>query len=129
MNIGERISLYKERLGFRNYAEFSKAVGLKNDWLLETSKKSEIKVVDIGNLIKLSEYLQISIDELVKDDTPVEEITTIDNEKISDKLKEIIFILDNEDEVRLDGQLLNDKAKQVFKDGLEVCKQLTRQYL
>jgi len=67
MNIGEKIFQLKESMGFKNYAEYGKAIGLPRDWLLELSKKDSIQTIDITRLIKITEYHKITLDDLLKD--------------------------------------------------------------
>lgn len=132
MNIGEKISLYKEKLGFRNYQDWGKAVGINGSWILDLSKKDEVSFIDINNLKKLADYLNVTIDQLLKDDeepTSYDELKTLDSKDLYVIMKKIIFILDNEEEVRIDGKLLNSQAKSTCKDSLQVVEQLVRQYL
>ena len=68
MNVGEKICSFKEKLGHRNYQEFGRAADVSGDWINELSKKPEIKVTDMNNVIRLCGYLGITIDQLVKDD-------------------------------------------------------------
>lgn len=132
MNIGEKISLYKERLKFRNFQEFGKAAGVNGSWLLELSKKDKVSFIDANNLKQLCKYLHISTDQLLKDDEELSsksfDIENIDDTDISVKIKEIIELLDKDD-VKIDGQLFNNQAKEVGKESLQVVKQLIKQYL
>ena len=135
MNIGEKITSYKEKLNFRDYKEFSMAAGVNNSWLLELSKKSDIQMIDIHNLVKLSDYLNIDIRQLVIDDEVVEtdimdQIKYIDEscDDISTLINELILLMDK-DNIKIDGCLLTDGAKLICKDALKVVKDLTKQHL
>jgi DNA-binding Xre family transcriptional regulator len=136
MNVGEKVSLYKDKLGFKNYQEFGKTVGVSGDWINELSKKDEIKFIDMNNLTKLCSYLNVTIDQLVRNDdvSPMSNkaaaLLNI-NENCNDigaVFNEIVLLLDKED-IRLDGILLNDVAKQACKDALDVVRIVARQYL
>jgi hypothetical protein len=134
LNIGEKISLYKERLGFKNYAEFSKAAGLQSDWLLETSKKTEVKFIDISNLIKLSRYLNITVDQLIKDDIQLSDIQSVEVKHIVEcddigiVIDELITLLDSEN-IKMYGSELPKQSKEIGKASLDVVKTLIKQYL
>lgn len=137
MNIGEKISIYKERLGFKNYGEFGKAVGIPGNWVNELSKKEEIKQInDMGYLIKLCDYLGIAINQLIiNDNGKIDDYESIDITNINEEcddigilINKIVTLLDKPN-IKMDGMLLNNKAKQICKDALEVVKALTRQHL
>ena len=131
MNYKEKIILYKERLGFTYFQELADAAGVPGSWLTKLVKKEELTVVDINHLLKLCAYLNITIEELINDEHEAFDqikLDDIDNNDISIKIKEISQILDNED-VKLDGRILNNQAKQVCKDSLDVVISLIKQYL
>ena len=135
MNVGEKIKLYKERLAFKDYQEFGRAVGISGNWINETSKKSEIKQVnDLGYLVKLCKFLGITIDEFLRDDKietgELNEIDIIDinSEDIGILLNNMIILLGKEG-VKIDGMLMNDKSKEICKDSLAVVKTLVKQHL
>ena len=135
MNIGEKITSYKEKLGFKNYQDFSKAAGLSGEWLLEASKKQELKVVDVNNLIKICGYLGVTIEQLIVDDNSInisegnatENIT--DPDDIGTLLNELVDSLSNKEGCKLDGVLMNNKSKEICKDSLEVVRILIKQHL
>jgi len=133
MNIGEKITSYKEKLGFRDYKEFSSAAGVSNSWLLELSKKTEVLTIDINNLIKLCDYLNVDIQQLIKDDD-VEEINSVSIDHITDcndigiLLKELATLA-NQTELKMDGVVMNARARAIFKDSLYAVTQLTKQHL
>jgi hypothetical protein len=136
LNIGEKISLYKERLRFNNYQEFGKVVGVSGDWLLALSKKDDIKSFDKENTLKLCNYLKITTDQLIKDDEDIENIKKVEKiDNINKECYDIGIIIDeikmhlNKDDIKIDGIQLNNKAKQICKDALDVVKIITKQYL
>ena len=132
MNVGEKICLYKERLKHRNYQEFGRAADVSGDWINELSKKPEIKITDMNNVIKLCEYLKITIDQLVKDDETLEEeiIENIDlnSEDIGILINNMIILLQKEG-VKMNNVAMNDKSREVCKDALNVVKTLVKQHL
>ena len=135
MNIGEKITSYKEKLGFKNYQDFSKAAGLSGEWLLEASKKQELKVVDVNNLIKICGYLGVTIEQLIVDDNSMnisEGNTTgniTDPDDIGYLLNKMVVCLDNKEGCKLDGVLMNDKCREICKDSLGVVRTLVKQHL
>lgn len=135
MNIGEKISLYKDKLGFKNYQDFGKAVGVNGSWLLELSKKTEVSFIDLNNLLKICRYLGITIDQLVNDDHIVLSNKTIEVTNINANCDDIGVIIDEIEEllskegIKIDGMLMNEKSKEICKHSLEVVKTLTRQHL
>lgn len=137
MNVGEKISLFKERLGFRNFQEFGKAVGVSGDWINELSKKTEIKITDVSNLYMLCKSLDISIEQLIKNDEEKQLVETVDVKNINITtecndinvvINEVVNLLEKED-ITIEGKLLNNHAKQIFRDSLKVAIMLTKQNL
>ena len=132
MNVGEKICLYKERLGHKNYQDFGRAADVSGDWINELSKKSEIKVTDMNNIIKICEYLGISIDQLVKDNESLKEesIKNIDinSEDIGVLLNNMILLLRKEG-TKMDNVTMNEKSKEVCIDALNVVRTLVKQHL
>jgi len=135
MNVGEKICLYKERLNFRDYQEFGRAVGISGNWINETSKKSEIKQInDLGYLVKLCGFLGITIDEFLRDDVietdeSIEpKIIDVNSEDIGILLNNMILLLGREG-IKIDGALMNDKSKEICIDSLAVVRTLVKQHL
>lgn len=137
MNVGEKISLFKERLGFRNFQEFGKAVGVSGDWINELSKKTEIKITDVSNLYMLCKSLDISIEQLIKNDEEKQLVETVDVKNINITtecndinvvINEVVNLLEKED-ITIEGKLLNNHAKQIFRDSLKVAIMLAKQNL
>ena len=74
MNIGKKISFIKENMGYKNYQEFGKAVGLPGDWLVDLSKKETVQTVDVTRLIVIVKFFDVTLDWLLEDekeDTPI----------------------------------------------------------
>ena len=135
MNVGEKIRLYKERLAFKDYQEFGRAVGISGNWINETSKKSEIKQInDLGYLVKLCGFLGITIDEFLRDDKiEIDEsiesnIIDVNSEDIGVLINNVIILL-GRDGVKIDGMLMSDKSKEICVDSLVVVKTLVKQHL
>ena len=135
MNVGEKISLYKERLNFRDYQEFGRAVGISGNWINETSKKSEIKQInDLGYLVKLCGFLGITIDEFLRDDI-IETDESIELNIIDANTEDIGILLNNmilllgKQGIKIDGALMNDKSKEICIYSLAVVKTLVKQHL
>jgi len=135
MNVGEKICLYKERLNFRDYQEFGRAVGISGNWINETSKKSEIKQInDLGYLVKLCGFLGITIDEFLRDDI-IETDESIELKIIDANSEDIGILLNNmilllgKDGIKIDGALMNDKSKEICIDSLAVVRTLVKQHL
>lgn len=137
MNVGEKISLFKERLGFRNFQEFGKAVGVSGDWINELSKKTEIKITDVSNLYMLCKSLDISIEQLIKNDEEKQLVETVDVKNINITtecndinvvINEVVNLLEKED-ITIEGKLLNNHAKQILRDSLKVAIMLAKQNL
>ena len=135
MNVGEKICLYKERLNFRDYQEFGRAVGISGNWINETSKKSEIKQInDLGYLVKLCKFLGITIDEFLKDDkietdeSIESNIIDVNSEDIGVLINNMIVLLER-DGIKRDGMLMSDKSKEICVDSLGVVKTLVKQHL
>lgn len=133
MNVGEKVSLYKEKLGFKNFQEYGKAIGVSGEWLLNLSKTKDAKTIDVNNFLKVSNYFGISINDLLTDDessdSKIVESVNIDNNDIGVIIGELIAFLDKKESIRIDGILLNDKAKKTCIDSLEVTKMLVKQCL
>jgi len=93
-------------------------------------------MIDINNLIKLCDYFNIEIGQLIKDEDADANINQVSERMHIDKeCNDIGVIFDeiplmlNQDVAKINGILLNDKSKQICKDGLEVLKMLIKQYL
>ena len=135
MNEGEKIRLYKERLAFKDYQEFGRAVGISGNWINETSKKSEIKQInDLGYLVKLCGFLGITIDEFLRDDKiEIDEsiesnIIDVNSEDIGVLINNVIILL-GRDGVKIDGMLMSDKSKEICIDRLSDVKTLGKPHL
>lgn len=134
MNVGEKITSYKEKNDHANFQEFGRAADVSGDWIKELSKKTEIKVTDMNNVVKLCRYLGIQIEQLVindEDDTKVIEDNIVIDENSNDIgiLLNQMVILMSRNELKMDGMPINDKAKQICKDALDVVRTLVKQHL
>jgi len=135
MNVGEKIIRYKEILGHKNFQDFGKAAGVSGNWLNDISKREKIQQVnDLDNLVKLSDYLGLTINQLVTNDEDIENNReTIDNIDLDDNDVEVIInkliSMTSKDGVKINGQLMNDKSREIFKDSLEVAIMLCKQHL
>jgi uncharacterized protein YpuA (DUF1002 family) len=126
MNIGQKINQLFERSGYKNYADWGKAMGLPGDWLLDLKKKDTIKTVDITRLITIAEYNQITLDELLKDnnDNYILDINSgMEDNDIYKLLGQIQTQLE-ENEVKFNGFIMNKESKEITYDVIDVLKGL-----
>lgn len=134
MNVGEKIISYKEKLGHSNFQDFGRAANCSGDWLNDASKKDRIEVVNMNNITNLCDYLGITINQLVVDDEDTPNI--IGDSVLSDENSNDIGILLNQitillaqDDCKLSGVAMSDKARQICLDSLNVAYTLTKQHL
>jgi hypothetical protein len=131
MNIGEKINILFERSGYKNYADWGKAMGLPGDWLLDLKKRDTIKTIDITRLIIIAEYNHISIDELLKDNDGNYVIDTksdlADND-INKMLNQIQGQLQNT-EVYFNGFVMGQPSKDIAFDAVDILKGLIKSSL
>lgn len=132
MNIGEKIQLLFERSGYKNYADWGKAMGLPGDWLNELKKKVTIKIIDIERIIKIANYNQVSIDWLLKDHNDdnyiIDNRNDLADNDIINMLNQIQNQLKNED-VKFNGYVMNEESKQLTCDAIDILKGLVRNNL
>ena len=131
MNIGQKINLLFERSGYKNYADWGKAMGLPGDWLLDMKKKETIKTVDITRLIVIAEYNQITLDELLKDDNGnfvIDNKEDLADNDICRMLDQIQTELQNDD-VRFNGLAMSKDCKDIALNTIDVIKGLIRSNL
>jgi hypothetical protein len=131
MNIGQKINILFERSGYKNYADWGKAMGLPGDWLLDMKKKETIKTVDITRLIIIAEYNQITIDELLKDDNGnyvIDMKSDLEDNDICSMLYQIQTEF-QKDEVKFNGFVMSKDCKEIAFDAIEVLKGLIRSNL
>lgn len=130
MNIGQKIqTLFKSR-GFRNYQEFGKAVGLSGDWLIDLSKKETISTVDITRLLKLSDYFNVSLDWLLKDNEEwvVDIKGDFPNDDIGIMFDGIVNKLSDKDN-KFYGCNMNKESILLTKDAINEVKKLIKENL
>jgi uncharacterized protein YpuA (DUF1002 family) len=126
MNIGQKINKLFERSGYKNYADWGKAMGLPGDWLLDLKKKETIKTIDITRLIIIAQYNQITLDELLKDnnDNYILDINSgMEDNDIYKLLGQIQTQLE-ENEVKFNGFIMNKESKEITYDVIDVLKGL-----
>ena len=130
MNIGQKINMLFERSGYKNYADWGKAMGLPSDWLLDLKKKDTIKTIDITRLIVIADYNQITLDELLKDNGNyiVDMMTDLPDNDIYKLLNQIQIKL-QKTEVKFNGYIMNKNGKDVAYDAIDVLKGLIRSNL
>lgn len=130
MNIGQKINLLFERSGYKNYADWGKAMGLPGDWLLDMKKKESIKTVDITRLIVIAEYNNITIDELLKDNGNyvIDTKSDLGDNDICVMLNQIQNTL-QENEVKFNGFAMNKECKDIAYDTVDIIKGLIRSNL
>jgi len=133
LNVGEKITLYKERSEFKNYADFAKAAGVSSSWLLDISKKESLALVDANSLVNLCGYLGIEVSQLVIDDEDTEvieqDVVFDDNSNDIGKLLNQIVILLSKDDCKINGVPMNTKARDICFDALDVVRILIKQNL
>jgi len=132
MNIGQKINKLFERSGYKNYADWGKAMGLPGDWLLDMKKKDTIKTVDITRLIVIAEYNHITIDELLKDNNGnfvIDMKSDLTDNDICKMLDQIQKQLKNEDEIKFNGFTMHKECKDITYDAIDVFKGLIKSNL
>lgn len=134
MNIGQKINLLFERSGYKNYADWGKAMGLPGDWLLDMKKKETIKTVDVTRLITIAEFNQITLDELLKDDTGNYIIDTKNDLEDNDILKMLVKIQNQlqeneENEAKFNGFAMSKESIEITYDAVDILKGLIRDNL
>lgn len=131
MNIGQKINTLFERSGYKNYADWGKAMGLPGDWLLDMKKRDTVKTIDITRLITIAEYNQITIDELLKDNDGNYIIDTqsdlVDND-IYMMLNQVQLQL-QDNETKFNGFAMNKESKEITHDAIDVLKGLIKSNL
>lgn len=132
MNIGEKINTLFERSGYKNYADWGKAMGLPGDWLNELKKKVTVKIIDIERIIKIANYNQVSIDWLLKDHNDdnyiIDNREDLEDNDIISMLNQIQNELKNND-VKFNGYVMNEESKQLTCDAIDILKGLVRNNL
>lgn len=132
MNIGEKIVLLKENMGFKNWAEFGKFVGLSGEWIKDSlSKKSTITTVDITRLIKIASKFNVTLDWLVSDDDKDLDLNATQNLALDDiglllnNIKETV----NNGNAKFYGTVMNEVVSKLTVDSIDIIKKLIQQNL
>lgn len=130
MNIGQKINTLYERSGYKNYADWGKAMGIPGDWLNDLKKKTTIKTVDIERLITIAKYNQVTIDWLLADDNNygIDINTNLADNDIIKMLSEIQKQL-QETEVKFNGFAMRQGCKDITSDAIDVLKQIIQNNL
>lgn len=131
MNIGEKINLLYERSGYKNYADWGKAMGLPGDWLLDMKKKETIKTVDITRLIIIAEYNQITLDELLKDNDGnyvIDMQSELEDNDVYRMLNQIQLELQKSNS-KFNGCLMNRNCIEITYDAIDILKGLIKNNL
>ncbi len=131
MNIGQKINTLFERSEYKNYADWGKAMGLPGDWLLDMKKRDTIKTIDITRLITITEYNQITIDELLKDNNGnyiIDMQSDLADNDVYMMLNQIEMQL-QENDVKFNGFAINKDCKEITIDAIEVLKGLIKNNL
>lgn len=133
MNIGQKINKLFERSGYKNYADWGKAMGLPGDWLLDMKKRDTVKTIDITRLITIAEYNQITIDELLKDNDGnyvvdmQSDLADNDIYKMLNQIQERLQL--QEDDIKFNGFAINKESKEIVFDAIDVLKGLIKSNL
>jgi len=131
MNIGQKINILFERSGYKNYADWGKAMGLPGDWLLEIKKKNNIEMINIKRLIKIAEYNQVTIDWLL-DNNDNNYIVDMVNDLADNDICKMFDQIQTElqkDEVKFNGFIMSKDCKNIIFDAVDVLKGLTKSNL
>lgn len=135
MNIGNFIINTKDKLGYKNFADMARTIGISPDFLLRLSKvesKEELKQVNVESLEKIANYIGVTIDELIN---PIKSNTTniIDyNIKYISECNDAEVIINelickiNGNNMKYNGIDMNNESRQILIDSLDVVKQLVR---
>lgn len=138
LNVGEKVCLYKEKLNHQHFSDFARAANCSIAWLNDISKKNEIKAIaDMGNLVNLCSYLGVMIDEFLKNDeidvSKFENVELLNKNELTDDIEVLLHqmavLLTQKEGCKIGGVIMNDKAKEVCLDSLQVLKTLVGQHL
>ena len=97
-------------------------------------KKETIKTVDVTRLITIAEFNQITLDELLKDDTGNYIIDTKNDLENNDILKMLVKIQNQlqeneENEVKFNGFAMSKESIEITYDAVDILKGLIRDNL
>jgi hypothetical protein len=131
MNIGYKINKLFERSGYKNFADWGKAMGIPGDWLLDLKKRDTVKIIDITRLIVIAEYNNITLDDLLKDDNGIYVINVNDSLDSNDICKMLEQIQDQlkKSEVKFNGFAMSEECKELTFDAIDVLKGLVKSNL
>ena len=130
MNIGKKISFIKENMGYKNYQEFGKAVGVNGDWLVDLSKKETVQMVDVTRLIVIVEHFGVTLDWLLEDekeDTPTAK-SNLSEDDIGVMLDNIKTKIKEEKDNKFYGYSMHKISKLAY-DGIDTITKLLKSNL
>lgn len=139
MSIGIAITNAKEKLGYKDFAAMASDLGMSSKTLLRLAKitnKEDLKAEKIEILESVSIFLGMSINELIN--FKMSETIADDNLEIINinvECKDVGIIINElkkkvkEENIKLDGFLMNKDSKQIFIDSLEISKKLAKNKL
>lgn len=129
MDIGQKITLLKESMGFKNYKDFAKFVDLPSDWCLDLSKKQEITNVDISRLVKISNKFNVTIDWLLSD-IDVEDEQNIQQSFPDDDVVSLLYNIQEKiinGDSSFEGNVMNKDISKLACDCMDILRKLIRQ--
>jgi transcriptional regulator with XRE-family HTH domain len=130
LNIGKKIQTLRESMGFKNYQEFGKAIGLPGDWLQELSKRDSITNIDITRLIKIADYFNISVDWLLQDTT--EQSVNIGEGLPDDDIGKMLDNIQKQLESganKFNGYIMNNEVIKLSIDAIDEIKKIIKENL
>jgi hypothetical protein len=135
MNTGELITNYKDKLGFKNFSDMAKVIGVSPDFLLRLSKvqsKDELKQINIENLESVARYLQLPIESVINGYDGLADISKTVEVKYINDCDDLSVVLDEliqkaqEKNIKFDGFNMNDESKHIFIDAINILKQIVK---
>lgn len=129
MNIGAKMQkLYKSR-NCKNWKDFSDFVGIKGDWCLELSKRTDIATVDITRLIKICNKFNITMDWLLSEEEllPIQVPEGLPTDDIGLMIDKVMISVS--DKSKFYGTQLNKSNSKLIIDALDEVKRLIKDNL
>lgn len=135
MSMGEYISNNRVKLGYKNFSDMAKDIGVSSDFLLRLSKvecKDELKQVNVENLERVSNFLKISLNDLINAKISNNSKDILNNIVYINECNDVGIVIDElkqkvkEDNILIDGIKMNEISKQIFVDSLDIVRQLTK---
>ncbi len=130
MDIGQKINKLFEKSGYKNYADWGRAMNLPGDWLLDMKKKDSIEIGNVKRLIILAEYNHITLEELLKNDRLVDINDNLPDNDIRKMLDRVQSqLLPQENESKFDNIIMSDQSKEIAFDTIDILKGLIKSNL